>query len=57
MPKRTVRCPYGGHFFQVEFKEGFQSARAVTPTNNAEGLPGHEQVCPICNRPLFIKYM
>ena len=57
MPRRIVRCPYGGHHFQVDFKEGYSSARAVPKTENPEGSPGHSQVCPLCNRMLFIKYI
>jgi hypothetical protein len=57
MPRRIVRCSYGGHHFQVEIKEGYVSARAVPPEENLKETPGHNQVCPICNRPLFIKYL
>jgi hypothetical protein len=57
MPRRIVRCSYGGHHFQVEIKEGYVSARAIPQAENLEGLPGHKQACPICNRLLFIKYL
>jgi hypothetical protein len=57
MPRRIVRCPYGGHHFQVEIKEEFSSARATSQVENLEGAPGHNQTCPICNRLLFIKYI
>ena len=57
MNRRIVRCPYGGHPFQVEFEEGYASARAVPKEEKLEGIPGHVQVCPICNRTIFIKYL
>ena len=57
MAKRNVRCSYGGHLFQVEIKEGYAAARAMPQEKNVEGDPGHNQTCPICNRPLFIKYL
>jgi hypothetical protein len=57
MPKSIVRCSYGGHHFQVEIKEGYAGARAVPQEGKSEESPGHNQVCPICNRPLFIKYL
>jgi hypothetical protein len=56
MSKRNVRCPHGGHQFLVEIKEGYQTARAIPREGKTEGAVGHEQLCPICNRPLFIKY-
>jgi hypothetical protein len=57
MPKRNVRCPYGGHLFQVEIKEGYVIAKAVAPTESPSDSPGHNQSCPICNRQLYIKYI
>jgi hypothetical protein len=57
MAKKIVRCSYGGHHFQAEIKEGYVSGRAIPPEGNLEGSPGHNQVCPICNRLLFIKYL
>jgi hypothetical protein len=57
MPKKTVRCSYGGHHFQVEIKEGYAAARAMPQEGVEEGSAGHNQTCPICNRPLFIKYL
>jgi hypothetical protein len=57
MPRRIVRCSNGGHNFQVEIKEGYSSARAMPQAEISEGTPGHNQVCPICNRLLFIKYI
>jgi hypothetical protein len=57
MPRRIVRCPYGGHHFQVEIKEGYVSGRAIRQESNLEGLPGQKQACPICNRLLFIQYI
>jgi hypothetical protein len=57
MIRRIVRCPYGGHHFQVEFEDIYATARAVPKEENSEGIPGHNQVCPICNRMLFIKYI
>jgi hypothetical protein len=56
MPRKLVRCP-GGHHFQVEIKEGYVVARAVPPDEKKDDAPGHEQVCPICNRQLFIQYI
>jgi hypothetical protein len=57
MPKRNVRCSYGGHQILVEIKEGYVGARALPQGANVESDPGHSQPCPICNRPLFIKYL
>jgi hypothetical protein len=57
MPKKLVRCSYGGHHFLVEIKEGYSGARAIPQGENLEESPGHGQVCPICNRMLFIKYI
>ncbi len=57
MPRRVVRCPYGGHQFQVQIKEGYVIAKALPQGGNSQEDPGHEQGCPICGRPLFIKYI
>jgi hypothetical protein len=57
MPRKIVWCPYGKHPFQVEIKEGYVIAKALPQGENLDGLPGHDQACPICNRPLFIKYI
>jgi hypothetical protein len=57
MSKKIVKCPHGAHRFQVEIKEGYVLAQAVPQDTKAEAAPGHNQVCPICNRPLFIEYI
>jgi hypothetical protein len=57
MPRRNVRCPYGGHFFRVEIEDGYNSARAIPQGGHIKGLTGHNQTCPICNRQLFIEYI
>jgi hypothetical protein len=56
MPRRTVRCP-SGHHVQVEIQDGYATGKAMPQNENTRGLPGHNQVCPICNRLLFIEYI
>jgi hypothetical protein len=57
MPRRVVKCPYGAHRVQVEIKEGFVIAKAHPQDAKPEPAAGHNQICPICNRPLFIEYV